>query len=346
MPGGLTLLASTDANIPTPAASKVTIYFSTTLGVPAYKDDVGVVHTLVGGIGPTGPVGIAGGDGVDGETIVGPPGNTGPQGVTGNTGSQGELGPAIAMLFDNQGEQGIPGPPGPAGTSGGSGNLIGQRIFTATGAGTYTPTVGTVSIVMWLVGAGGGSAGSASNAGGGGSVTFGRSGAAGAVLLKRLTAGFSGAGYVIGAKGTGGAAGNNNGTAGGDTTFTETVGPTTFTAAGGTLGSTIANFVPPNMSNGGNGAIATNGDINISSTRAGVSISINASLTMGGNGGNHIFGQGGTGGTASAANTSAAGTAGSGKGSGGGGSCCNGIAANVAGADGTDGMILIYEYGA
>lgn len=57
MPGGLTLLASTNAAIPTPAAGKSTIFFSTDLGVPAYKDDAGVVHAIPGPTGASGPVG-------------------------------------------------------------------------------------------------------------------------------------------------------------------------------------------------------------------------------------------------------------------------------------------------
>jgi hypothetical protein len=80
MPGGLTLLASTNALIPTPATGKVTIYFSTDLNVPAYKDDAGVVHSLVGVTGSGGPVGpmFVPQDGMDGE--VGFPGPAGASG--------------------------------------------------------------------------------------------------------------------------------------------------------------------------------------------------------------------------------------------------------------------------
>lgn len=74
MPGGLTLLAGTDASIPTPATGKVTIYFSTDLGVPAYKDDAGVVHSIIGPTGPSGAVGpmyppMDGDDGMDGFNV-------------------------------------------------------------------------------------------------------------------------------------------------------------------------------------------------------------------------------------------------------------------------------------
>ena len=97
MPGGLTLLESLNANIPTPAAGKVTIYFSIDLGAPAYKDDAGVVHTLVGPAGTTGAAGAQGPaglaqDGEDGDPflVVGP---TGPPGNTGATGVAGPVGP-------------------------------------------------------------------------------------------------------------------------------------------------------------------------------------------------------------------------------------------------------------
>jgi hypothetical protein len=97
MPGGLTLLESLNADIPTPAAGKVTIYFSIDISAPAYKDDVGVVHTLVGPAGSTGAAGAQGPaglaqDGEDGDPflVVGP---TGPPGNTGATGVAGPVGP-------------------------------------------------------------------------------------------------------------------------------------------------------------------------------------------------------------------------------------------------------------
>lgn len=92
MPGGLTLLASTNALIPTPASGKVTIYFSTDLNAPAYKDDTGLVHTLVGAAGAVGPQGI---EGQQGEMPDAPLALPGPQGNPGTTGSQGPLGPSV-----------------------------------------------------------------------------------------------------------------------------------------------------------------------------------------------------------------------------------------------------------
>lgn len=80
MPGGLTFKTSTDAAIPTPASGKVTVYFSTNLNAPAYKNDLGVVYPLTGSQGPQGQVwpledGLQGEDGFPG--IIGPTGASG-----------------------------------------------------------------------------------------------------------------------------------------------------------------------------------------------------------------------------------------------------------------------------
>lgn len=100
MPGGLTLLASSAATIPTPAAGKVTIFFNTDTGLPSYKDDAGVVHTLTGPTGATGAQGPAGVPGfaelpIDPDypiALMGPQGNTGPTGPTGASGPAGSGG--------------------------------------------------------------------------------------------------------------------------------------------------------------------------------------------------------------------------------------------------------------
>lgn len=89
MPGGLTLLASSDADIPTPPAGKVTIFFSTDLPGPAYKNDAGVVTPLgstgaTGATGPAGPMSIFLEDPLVGED--GFPGATGVSAVSGGGG--------------------------------------------------------------------------------------------------------------------------------------------------------------------------------------------------------------------------------------------------------------------
>jgi hypothetical protein len=107
MPGGITLLYSLPADIPTPPAGKATIFINLATGEPSYKDSAGVTRTLVGAAGATGAQGPLGNpgfafDGEEGDTFValpGPQGNTGP---TGTTGSQGPAGPIII-------DEGIPG---------------------------------------------------------------------------------------------------------------------------------------------------------------------------------------------------------------------------------------------
>jgi hypothetical protein len=122
MPGGLTLLIANNAEIPTPAVGKVTIFFSVEEDGPAYKDDTGVVSILKGPAGSIGPPGQSvisfSEDGLDGESgisIIGPPGSPGNIGVTG---SQGPVGPIMIVEDGLQGEDGHPGPPGISGTSG------------------------------------------------------------------------------------------------------------------------------------------------------------------------------------------------------------------------------------
>ncbi len=104
MAGGLTLLISANADIPTPASGKVTVFFSLDFGGPAYKDDTGTAYQLAGPTGAAGPAGSPGFafDGEDGEPflVVGPAGSPGPTGATGATGDAGPPGPALVMMDD------------------------------------------------------------------------------------------------------------------------------------------------------------------------------------------------------------------------------------------------------
>lgn len=89
---GITFLRAHDADIPTPAAGKVTVYFSIEQAGPAYKDDAGLVFPLEGPTGVQGPAGVPGyaEDGLEGESYpivaVGPQGNQGLQGDPGPMG--------------------------------------------------------------------------------------------------------------------------------------------------------------------------------------------------------------------------------------------------------------------
>lgn len=227
-----------------------------------------------------------------------------------------------------------------------NGRLIGIQVITATGAGTYTPTAGTVSIVLELQGGGGGGGGVSQPSGTTSALAGG--GGGGGYIRTRLTTNFSGASYVVGAKGTGGTAGANNGVDGTSTTFTDTAGsPTTYTAAGGSKGLGSASqggnvgFATTGSSAGGT---CTNGDIKIPGGASSVAYGLAAGQGLAGVGGDSFLGRGGRGSPIVAANTSNAGTAATGFGGGGSGAVAGGTGTAKAGGDGTDGIIVIWEF--
>lgn len=90
------------------------------------------------------------------------------------------------------------------------------QSFTTTG--TYTPTPGARYVLVFLQAPGGGSGGCAATAGGQYSAASGGAGGGWDIGLFSL-AGVASVAVTIGAAGTGGAAGNNDGTAGGTVSF-------------------------------------------------------------------------------------------------------------------------------
>lgn len=228
------------------------------------------------------------------------------------------------------------------------GRLIGVQTITATGAGTYTPTAGTTSIIIEMVGGGGGGSGVAQAAAA--QINLGGGGGGGAYLRKRLTANFSGAAYVVGAKGTGGTAGNNSGTDGTATTFTDTAGsPTVYTAGGGKNGDPRTSFAPPIslspvVGGSGEGGTATNGDLNVGGGLAQIGFATSTVIGWSSAGGDSIFGRGGPGVT-NGAGAGTDGSAATGKGGGGSGAYSSNNAGGAkAGGDGTDGILIIWEF--
>lgn len=226
-----------------------------------------------------------------------------------------------------------------------SGRLLNVQIITATGAATYTPTSGTNSVILELQAGGGGGGGVAANPGAG-LVNLGQSAAAGGWLRVRLAANFSGASYSVGIGGPGGTAGNNAGTAGGDTTFTTTGGgPVTYTAKGGTAGGTqLGSFAPvfayfPAANN-----VTTGGDISFSGQNASPSVAYTTSGAISGQGGSSYYSRGALPATIVATSTSQAGINAEGKGGGGSGAVAEGTAAARAGGNGSPGVIIIWEY--
>jgi len=214
--------------------------------------------------------------------------------------------------------------------------LRSRTVITATGAGTYTPNAKARAVNFRAQGAGGGAGGvdgqtasdSACSTGGQGGGYVER------FVIGPLASSYS---YSVGVKGTGGAAGNNAGSDGGDTTVSGTGVAITATGGRGTAGVTAS----PNASAGVVDPLAsTGGDIN-TPTRAAI-----RGIVRGGvpvvlsNGGDSQFGSGGP----SGAVAGGAGSNAVGRGAGGGGAVTNAVATNFAGGSGGDGLLIIEEY--
>ncbi|SDH09028.1 hypothetical protein SAMN05216466_10763 [Paraburkholderia phenazinium] len=133
-----------------------------------------------------------------------------------------------------------------------TGRLISVRVFTA--SGTYTPTAGTNSVDVELVGGGGGGGGTVAT--GSSAVSIGGGGGAGAYSRARFTTGFSGVTMTVGAAGTGGASGGGTGGTGGSTSFGALMG-----ANGGFGGQGGSSSAPVYVQAGGAGGAAGTGNI-------------------------------------------------------------------------------------
>lgn len=218
------------------------------------------------------------------------------------------------------------------------GGLIGVQVFTTAGTATYTPTAGTNSVVVECIGGGGGGGGAAATAGG--QVSGGSGGSGGGYARKRLTTGFSGASYTVGAKGTGGTAGANNGTDGAASTFG--TGPL-VSAAGGGKGFGGSAATPPTISNGPSApAIGTIGDVLASSQQGGIGFLLSSSLVSTAPGGGAAVYVGGSGNTVTT--TGSAGAAAKSFGGGGEGAANAASQSARAGGDGKDGAVIVWEY--
>ena len=226
-----------------------------------------------------------------------------------------------------------------------SGGLICIQRITATGAYVYTPTTGTVFIIVELQGAGGGGGGVASP--GGTDCALAGGGQGGGWLRKLISdsALFSGATGSVGAGGAGGAAGNNAGAAGGNTTFVDTAA-TTYTAGGGDPGAGTAGLGPtPKLRVPARaGGVCTNGDDSQSGWPGSTALALGTAQALGAFGGNSKYGQGGYQSSIGAINTSLAGGNALGKGAGGGGAAALGTGVAAAGGNGSDGIVIIWEF--
>lgn len=167
-------------------------------------------------------------------------------------------------------------------------------------------------------------------------------GASGAYVEKFFTGltGGSTLSYTVGAGGTGGAASDGDGVAGGDSTFV--VGGTTVTAKGGAGGNTRTSVLGTAI--GASGGTSTNGDVNGSGIPGSTAILFDHTVEgigISGSGGTPLGGADGVGGLP--VDHAVKGQAGVGHAAGGGGAYSY-IVTDRAGGAGTGGMWIVEEY--
>lgn len=217
--------------------------------------------------------------------------------------------------------------------SGYVGRLLKIQVFYS--SGIYNPTPGTKKVIVEMVGGGGGGAGSRSASSG--QISVGGAGGAGSYAKGQFTQNFSGVQITVGAKGAGGTSSWPYASDGGASSFGSLI-----TAAGGSAGQPAGptnsfpfTTVAAVVSAGANGAniIGTPGQ------GASASIAVSAEVVTESPGGSSQFGAGGF---ITAFNAN--GINGSGYGSGGGPSKVNGGNAAVAGGDGSQGLVIVWEY--
>jgi len=213
-----------------------------------------------------------------------------------------------------------------------SGRLINVQTFTA--SGTYTPTAGTKSVVVEVVGGGGAGGGTATCTAS--QASAGAGGGGGGYAKSRLTTGFSGATVTIGAGGAGvvSAGGGNGGTSSFGALLSAPGG------SGGTAGA-VNGLFPSIAGNGPGGSVGVGGNIlNAMGSAGGSGFMNTASTAISGVGGASVFGGGG----GAFTNTTINGAAASTPGSGGSGALTIASGAGKTGGNGAAGIVIVYEY--
>lgn len=211
---------------------------------------------------------------------------------------------------------------------------IGTQILTSGTAATFTPTLGTRFINVEIYGASGGGGGADGQ--GAGTIANGGSGGNGGYTQKTFVVNSQTFTYTIGAKGLGGAAGNNAGTAGGTTSFTASIDGTIQVTGGaggaGDLGA--ANGTALQAASG----VGSGGTINLTGNR-GLPSSWNAGIvSVFPNNGSPLLGGG------AYLGSSNNGTAATNYSAGGIGGFAAGVTTNYSGGDGFAGVIFVEEY--
>lgn len=212
-----------------------------------------------------------------------------------------------------------------------SGRLLNTRIFSNPGTSTYTPTSGTASVDVEVVG--GGASGGGTAATGASQIAAGAGGSAGGYARKRITSGFSGVTITVGAGGAAASAGGA-GHAGGTSSFGALVSATG--GNGGTLG--VAASVSSLPIGGVAGGSGSGGDINAVGGHSTAAWYTNPALSS--PGGTSYFGAGGTG----VSGTGTGGTASSWGSGSGGAAQSNPNAVAGASTPGAGGAVIVREY--
>lgn len=214
------------------------------------------------------------------------------------------------------------------------GTLGSVQIFSANG--TYTAPTGLVRAVVEVQGAGGGSGGCGATGAGQWSVAAG--GAAGGYTIKTVSAATIGASQTV-TIGSAGSAGNTT-PSGGGTGGTSSFGA--ILSATGGAGGAAAGVSATAGANGPLGGVGSSGDVNVTGAPGGPGFASNAAgLAMSGFGGSSRFGGGGLG---LAGVTGAAANAATGFGAGGGSGYQAPASGGTAGAVGTAGLVIVWEY--
>lgn len=219
-----------------------------------------------------------------------------------------------------------------------TGTLINVQRFTS--SGTYTPTTGTNSIIIYGCGGGGGGGGTGATSAS--QVAAGGAGSGGSWGISRITSVASQT-VTIGAAGAAGAAGANAGGTGGQTSI-----GTYLVCAGGLGGAagTATAFANATITGapGGQGSTATSSGTLLYGSPGSVASyahwAYNGTGFISSIGASGPFGSGGWSGNTA----SIAGSTGLGNGSGGSGALAGLSQSALAGGAGTAGIIIVYEY--
>ena len=214
------------------------------------------------------------------------------------------------------------------------GRFLAETLLTSTSSATFTTGNYTNTIRIRGVGGGAGGGGCTSVASAAGAASGGGAGGyAEAIFTVTPNTGYT---YQCGALGTGVSAANGN--AGSNSTFT--VGSTTVTAYGGTVGRacTSSATVPIVQTGSGPSTVSANSFVGGSGQGGDYGVVLTTSIYASGSGGSGPFGGGGLGLVAAAAGNNAVGY-----GAGGGGSA-TGASTARAGGNGTQGIWIVEEY--